>query len=142
MRLTLHSRNLLVVVTLALGLAALLGDGVCPRTAWGQDELFVTNFGNSSITVYSRTAGGKLPISMNAAPTRTLAGAATGLSFPEGLVVDTVNNELVVANLTNASITVYSRTASGNTLPTRTLTQLPRFRDQSADISAGCTACE
>jgi hypothetical protein len=42
MRLTLHPRNLLVV-TLALGLAALLGEGVCPRTAWGQDELFVAN---------------------------------------------------------------------------------------------------
>ena len=114
MRLTRHSRNLLVVA-LALGLAALLGEGVGPRTAWGQDELFVANFGNNSITVYSRTAGG------NIAPTRTLTGAATGLSGPVGLVVDTVNNELVVANNGNNSITVYPRTASGNTAPIRIL---------------------
>jgi hypothetical protein len=50
-----------------------------------------------------------------------LAGAATGLNVPVGLVVDTVNNELVVANSNNNSVTVYSRTASGNTAPIRML---------------------
>ena len=121
MRLILPPRNLLVV-TLALGLAALLGEGVCPRTAWGQDELFVANAGTSTITVYRRTASG------NIAPTRTLAGPATGLRNPGGLVVDTVNNELVVLNGGDGvqdfgppSVTVYPRTASGNVAPIRTL---------------------
>jgi hypothetical protein len=46
------------------------------------------------------------------------------LSLPFGVVVDTVNNEVVVANPGNNtnSITVYTRTASGNTAPLRTLT--------------------
>ena len=82
------------------------------------DELLVANSarmdGNSSVTVYSRTANG------DTAPLRTLSGAATGLSVPFGLAVDTVNNELVVGNWTN-SITIYDRTASGNTAPIRTL---------------------
>jgi hypothetical protein len=44
------------------------------------------------------------------------------LSKPSGLAVDLVNNELVVANRSDDSVTVYPRTASGNTAPLRTLT--------------------
>jgi hypothetical protein len=92
--------------------------GALPAAA--QDELFVANIGNNSITVYSRAATG------NTAPLRTLSGAATGLNEPEGLVVDAVHQEILVVNtgLVNPpgpSITVYSLTASGNTLPLRTL---------------------
>jgi hypothetical protein len=43
------------------------------------------------------------------------------LGGPFGVVVDLVNNELVVANLGTPSITVYTRTADGNTAPLRTL---------------------
>jgi len=38
---------------------------------------------------------------------------------PQGLVVDTVHDELVVANPNSGSITVYARTASGNVAPLR-----------------------
>ena len=107
--------NNALVLTLTLGIAALLGGSICPRPAWGEEELFVPDLGNNSVTVYSRTASG------NTAPIRTLSGAATGLSSPIGLTVDRVNNELLVANIGNNSITVYSRTASGNTAPIRTL---------------------
>ncbi|TLY51289.1 MAG: hypothetical protein E6K53_07880 [Gammaproteobacteria bacterium] len=84
------------------------------------NELFVSAFdsplsANASILVYSRTASG------NTAPIRTLIGASTGLGFPLGVIVDTVNNELLVANQGVPSITAYPRTASGNTAPTRTL---------------------
>lgn len=79
------------------------------------NEVFVTNVGNDSITVYSRTANG------NVAPIRTIAGAATGLSSVATLAVDTTNNEIVVANEGNNSITVYSRTANGNAAPVRTI---------------------
>ena len=102
-----------MVLAFILWLAALLGEGVCPNTASGQEELFVANSRGDSITVYDRTAGD------NTAPIRTLSGAATGLNDPSGLVVDTVNDELVVAN--GDSITVYNRTASGNATPIRTL---------------------
>jgi hypothetical protein len=101
------------IATLAFGLAMLLGEGVRPPIAWGEDELFVANFGANSITVYGRTANGDV------GPTGTLAGPATGLNGPIGVVVDTVNDELVVTNLNDNSVTVYGRAASGNTVPTR-----------------------
>lgn len=76
----------------------------------------VTNVGNHSVTVYPRTASGPT------APMRTLSGAATGLSSPAGVLVDTLYSELVVANFNTNSVTVYPRTASGNTAPIRTVT--------------------
>jgi hypothetical protein len=85
-----------------------------------RDELVVANFSNHSITVYPRTANG------NVAPIRTLQGAATGLDNPSKAIVDRVNDELVVLNFVGSgqfsSITVYPRTASGNTAPLRTIT--------------------
>ena len=89
--------------------------GVGSGTAWAQNELFVANNGNNSVTVYTRTANGDV------APLRTLVGAATGLNGPSGLAVDTVNNELFVANINNNSVTVYALTANGNVAPLRTL---------------------
>jgi DNA-binding beta-propeller fold protein YncE len=82
------------------------------------DELFVVNNagGNGSITVYARTASG------NAAPLRTLRGAATGLDGPYAIGLDAVHGEIFVANSAGDSITVHARTASGNTSPLRTLT--------------------
>ena len=80
------------------------------------NELFVANFGNDSITVYSRMVSG------DTAPLRTLVGPLnTGLGGPQDLDVDTVHNELFVANFLAGSVTVYSRTASGDTSPKRTL---------------------
>ena len=92
--------------------------GAVSQPALAQGELFVTNFSNNSVTVYSRTVAG------NTAPIRTLSGPLTGLNASlSRLVVDTVNNELVVPNFGggNSSVTVYSLTASGNTAPIRTL---------------------
>ena len=43
--------------------------------------------------VFARTANG------NVAPLRTISGAATGLSAPTGILVDTVNNELAVSGM-------------------------------------------
>jgi DNA-binding beta-propeller fold protein YncE len=85
------------------------------RAAQAQNELFVTNNGNDSVTVYSRSTSG------NVAPLRALAGNATGLNGPIGVAVDTVNNELFVANDNTDSITVYPLTANGNVTPTRTI---------------------
>ncbi len=82
-------------------------------TAWAQNEMFVTNL--SSVTVYSQTASG------NAAPIRTLSGAATGLNAPAGVAVDTAHNELFVVNFSGDSVTVYDRNANGNAAPIRTL---------------------
>ncbi len=93
------------------------------------DELIVANRGASlrgpsSITVYPRTATG------NAAPLRTIAGPATGLSFPLSLALDLAHDELVVGEggtfdagglLNSPSIRVFPRTADGNAAPLRTI---------------------
>jgi hypothetical protein len=93
--------------------AGVLIDGLSPRAAWAETEVLVTNFLGHSVTTYGRTAIG------NACPLRTIGGVATGLVNPAGLAVDTVNNEILVANI--SSITVYSLTASGNVPPLRTI---------------------
>ncbi len=102
----------------ALGVAVLVVIGCQCATVWAQDELFVANTANNSITVYKRTASGDAP------PLRTLAGPLTGLGQPLGMFVDLVNDELVVANGGKDSITVYRRTASGDAPPLRTLAGL------------------
>ena len=102
----------------AVSLCAAILLAVGTRAALAQDELFVTNGGGDTVTVYARTANG------NMAPLRTISGGATGLSTPRGLAVDTVNNELAVANGGTGgspSITVYALTANGNVAPLRTI---------------------
>lgn len=82
-------------------------------------ELYVTNLLANSVTVYT------LPAIGNQVPQRTLAGAATELSNPTGIAVDTLHNELFVANFGSsggASITVYPLAASGNVAPIRRIT--------------------
>ena len=105
-------------------LVTLLGRLLVAGAAEAQGELFVLNGALDpsvdSITVYSRTASG------NAAPLRTLRGPAMRLDVPIRLAVDVRNNELVVLNRGDndnfvASVTAYSRTASGNTAPLRIL---------------------
>ena len=84
----------------------------------GVGALYVTNAGiPDSVTVYLWPTGG------NVAPMRTLSGPATQLASASSLAFDFVNDELVVVNsdLSNAAVTVYSRTASGNTGPLRVL---------------------
>jgi DNA-binding beta-propeller fold protein YncE len=85
------------------------------------NEFEVTNpaFGPSflpSVLAFSRTATGDV------APLRAIDGAATGLSTnPNGVAVDTVNNELAMANGGNNSIRVWTRTADGNAAPLRVI---------------------
>lgn len=50
---------------------------------------------------------------------RTIIGTLTRLNVPEGIHVDTVNNEIFVLNYGGLSITVYTRTASGDVVPSR-----------------------
>lgn len=107
------SKHPLRIVFLA-GIVSILGSGL----AVAQDEIFVTNGNNNSVTVYSRTVNG------NVAPVRTLVGAAPGLDLPQGVAVDLVNNELWVVNRSTGGgwfVAVYPRTANGNVAPLRTI---------------------
>ena len=101
---------------------------VSPNNAIGDNknnEIVVVNttggpINLGSLTVFSNTANG------NVAPLRTITGGTnTELSTPQGLAVDTVNNEYLVANLglfnkgVRGYVTVYSRTANGDVAPLR-----------------------
>ncbi len=80
--------------------------------------LYVANTGNR-ITVYSAGDTG------NAAPTATIAGSNTRLSFPWGITRDTTGR-LYVVNLGTSgaspeTVTVYAANAVGNVAPIRTI---------------------
>ena len=85
------------------------------------DEMFVTNFASNSVTVYARTASG------DTAPLRTISGGSTLFDFPVGIAYDPANEEVIVGNRSSAntsttsSIVVFSRTATGNVAPLRTI---------------------
>jgi hypothetical protein len=108
--------------------------GIALDTA--HDELFVSHQKKNQISVFARTTDTEK--NPKASAKRTIAGAATGLAEPHGVFVDPKANEIYVANLghkvvqdkdtglpvgviTDPSITVYSRTASGNVAPIRTI---------------------
>src|SRR5260370_30823765 len=76
------------------------------------------------------------------APLRAIPGALTGLGSPSGVFIDTVNNEIFVANWGNPSLTVYPRTASGNVAPLRTLTNAPAGSAQVGIGNPGAMAID
>jgi len=97
-----------VQAQLARGIASLSVpvERLQPRTSNGK-------FVEPSITVYSRTAEN------NASPLRVVHGPKTELSLPMKVFLDTVHNELFVANSGSNSILVFSRTANGDVAPLR-----------------------
>ena len=79
------------------------------------NELFVADgFAGLAVRVYDLAATG------NVAPLRSLSGANTGFSDPDGLAI--VGNELFVSDQNTNSIKAFSVNASGNQVPTRTIT--------------------
>jgi len=85
---------------------ALQRERVAPRLSKGK-------FVEPSIRVYSRTGDG------DAIPMRVIEGPKTGLSLPMKIFVDSVHNEIFVANSGTSSILVFSRTAKGDVAPIR-----------------------
>jgi len=87
------------------------------------DQIGVTNRGNHSVAFYDRSAFNDVP------PVRTLIGPATLLNEPTGAVLsmnqaDHTQDELFVASQGNNSISVFSRSSSGNSAPLRTISGL------------------
>lgn len=68
-----------------------------------------------SITVFAESATG------DARPLRTIQGAHTQLNWPMGIDIDTVHDEIAVANNGDSSILLFRRTAQGNVAPVRIL---------------------
>src|SRR6476660_4947961 len=80
-------------------------------------QLYVTT--PNSILRYSNAEGSI----GNVAPTGTIAGAATGLSAPRHLLVDTSADRLYVANQGGSSVLIFDNasTLTGNVAPTRVI---------------------
>lgn len=68
-----------------------------------------------SITIYSATAEG------DARPVRTIQGPKTQLNWPCEIDVDTVHNEIAVANNGGNSILIFGRADSGDVEPVRVI---------------------
>lgn len=85
----------------------------------GTDKLYVADSLNSAVNIYDGAS--ILTGSVNAP--RTLSGAATLLSNPQGLQVDALGR-LIVANNNSGSITIYANaaTVTGNIAPAATIT--------------------
>jgi hypothetical protein len=80
-------------------------------------NIYVTNMGNASVTVYAAGSAG------NVAPIATISGTNSGLLNPFGIALDSSNN-IFVANGINTgtpSVTVYSAGSNGNVAPIRTI---------------------
>jgi len=68
-----------------------------------------------SITVYPRTAKG------NVAPLRIIQGPKTKLNWPNGIFMDPIADQIVVANSGDDSILFFDRKAKGNVAPVRVI---------------------
>ena len=80
------------------------------------EELSYTGVTSNSFTGAARGLSGTTPAAHpNGAP--VVGGGLTGLNRPKGLYVDTVNNELGVANSGNNSVTIYQRNVIGVSKP-------------------------
>ena len=83
----------------------------------------------------------------NVTPTRVLKGPKTQIRNPTGIYVDTVNNELVVANMGNHRATVYPRAAQGDTPPIRIIrtaadgTPALQIGNPGAELSGSSADC-
>lgn len=95
------------------GLVKNVGLGCVPAS--GTEESEGGKFQPPSITLYSATAKD------DAKPLRTIQGEHTGLDWPMGISVDTIHNEIAVANNGDNSILMFRRTASGDVVPLRVI---------------------
>jgi 6-phosphogluconolactonase (cycloisomerase 2 family) len=93
------------------------------------NEIALVNANTPSITIYNRLANG------NVAPLREITDASLTVTAPQGVWIDTVNNEIVLAD-TNA-VVVFPRLANGPTTPLRIIagasTMINRGRQVAVD---------
>jgi DNA-binding beta-propeller fold protein YncE len=82
--------------------------------AFDSDEnIYVANNDNNSVTVYPSGSNG------NVLPSLTISGPNTGLNVPTGVALD-IDNNIYVSNESN-SVTVYPAGSNGNVAPSTTI---------------------
>lgn len=82
------------------------------------DSLYIANTQDLSIIIYD----GVSTKNGNVAPSRIIAGAATGLTFPSDVSLDKVRNLLYVADTFDVFVYASASTVNGNQAPVRDLT--------------------
>jgi hypothetical protein len=82
------------------------------------DSLYIANTQDLSIIIYD----GVSTKNGNVAPSRIIAGAATGLTFPTDVSLDKVRNLLYVADSFDVFVYASASTVNGNQSPARDLT--------------------
>ena len=83
------------------------------------DNLLAANTFGESVTSYPLPLIGPAT-NPNVAPIRTISGSSTGLSFPDGIDVDS-GGRIYVANQFDNDITTYAARANGNVAPVTTI---------------------
>ena len=94
---------------------AVANHGDWNRGYWDDDYNGGGHYNPPSIEAFDDGAKG------DAAPKRIIQGPHTQLNWPFQLAVDTVHNEIAVANLGSDSILIFKRTAAGNAAPLRVI---------------------
>ncbi|MFI5209619.1 MAG: hypothetical protein ACHQ2E_04160 [Gemmatimonadales bacterium] len=96
-------------------------EGLFVNTATDEIIVAATIF-PGEIRVYPRTANRDIVSGVQALPpTRTINGPTTGLGRPVGLDVDTVAGEIIVSDLSSASVRVFPLSGSGDIAPLRVI---------------------
>ena len=95
------------------GLAKNVGLGCVPTT--GADVSESGKFQPPSLTIFSATSKD------DTKALRTIQGPLTQLDWPMGVSVDTVHNEIAVANNGDNSVLIFKRTARGDVAPVRVI---------------------
>lgn len=85
-------------------------------------SLVIDSKGNQYISVPGAIVIFKAWDEGNVAPRRQIAGSNTGLTTPTALALNADETELFVLDYANSCVSVFATTASGNVVPTRTLT--------------------
>jgi len=85
-------------------------------------NIYVADAGAASVTVYPPLASlPSQPNYPNVTPSATISGSNTGLSYPQGIAVDSTSGNIYVSDETAASVFVYSAGSNGNVAPTATI---------------------
>jgi hypothetical protein len=87
------------------------------------NRLFVANLGTSAVLIFDNAS----TQTGNAPPTRTIQGAASGLTQPTSLFLDKTKDLLYVVDGTDVLVFASASTINGDTPPVRVLTPNPTF---------------
>jgi hypothetical protein len=97
-------------------------DGNSPGVSPNSGAIYADAYTAAKVYMWAQPSPWPAPGSvLNIAPTKTISGAATGITHPMGLYVDT-SGYLYVVNRNPDKIIVFSPTATGNATPSNTIT--------------------